>query len=273
VAHYRIVRWNDNTVICEGEASSLADLIVCRNREGISFADAYLTKAYLAGSNLAGANLEGADLADADLTGANLAGANLAGAILAGADLAEANLAGADLAGADLRLSDLAGANFTGAILAGANFTGANLAFANLAGSNLAFANLAGSNLTEADLARSNLTKADLTRANFRRADLTAIRDDFFAVLSTARDEVAAVRAAVEAGKIDGELYVGDYACLIGTIANARGCSYDAMDDLPDNARRPAERWFLGLRPGDTPDRSQIAAITLEWIDEWLDVN
>lgn len=36
------------------------------------------------------------------------------------------------------------------------------------------------------------------------------------------------------------------------------------------NSARPAERWFLQLRPGDTPATSEVARITLEWIDTWL---
>ncbi len=29
-------------------------------------------------------------------------------------------------------------------------------------------------------------------------------------------------------------------------------------------------RWFLALRPGDTPARSPVARVTAGWIEEWL---
>ena len=39
---------------------------------------------------------------------------------------------------------------------------------------------------------------------------------------------------------------------------------------VPPDADRPAERWFLAIRPGDTPTSSQIVAITVGWIDAWV---
>jgi hypothetical protein len=32
----------------------------------------------------------------------------------------------------------------------------------------------------------------------------------------------------------------------------------------------PAERWFLAIKSGDTPETNPVAKITLEWIDEFL---
>lgn len=31
--------------------------------------------------------------------------------------------------------------------------------------------------------------------------------------------------------------------------------------------------WFLAIKPGDTPDRSRIVEITLDWIAEWTKQN
>jgi uncharacterized protein YjbI with pentapeptide repeats len=74
-------RYKD-TVIYEGDANNILDLV---------------QQAVASGANLEGADLEGANLYGADLRGANLYGADLRGANLYRADLEGANLEGANL--------------------------------------------------------------------------------------------------------------------------------------------------------------------------------
>jgi hypothetical protein len=57
---------------------------------------------------------------------------------------------------------------------------------------------------------------------------------------------------------------------LVGTIANARGKSHHDLGPLIPDAGRPAERFFLAIKPGDTPDNSEPARLAVAWIDEWL---
>ena len=151
---------------------------------------------------------------------------------------------------ADLRGADLRGANLRGANLGGANLYGANLGGANLYGANLRGANLRGANLGGANLA--------------------PIRTDFFDVLLRAPGEVAALRQALIDGRVDGSTYSGDCACLVGTIANARGCEKDDLVTIEPDSDRPAERWFMNIHPGDTPEKSHVAKLTVEWVDEFL---
>ncbi|HYE79188.1 MAG TPA: pentapeptide repeat-containing protein [bacterium] len=121
-----------------------------------------------------------------------------------------------------------------------------------------------------ADLSGAVLSGADLSGADLSGADLSPIRADLRSVLDVVPLEVPALRAAIVEGRVDGSVYQGSCACLVGTIANARGCDFGSIPGLVPSAHRPAERWFLAIRPGDTPERSQIAAITLQWVDEWL---
>jgi uncharacterized protein YjbI with pentapeptide repeats len=162
---------------------------------------------------------------------ANLRGADLSGANLSGADLSGADLSGADLSGADLRGADLSGANLSGADLSGADLSGADLSGANL----------------------------------------TPIRDDLWAVLSSAPREVMGLRKAIVEGRIDGSTYEGSCACLVGTIANVRGCSFDALPMLKPNGGRPIERFFLSIQKGDTPENNQFSKFALEWLDQWVE--
>jgi hypothetical protein len=207
---------------------------------------------------------ERADLARADLADAYLARADLAGADLAGANLARADLAGAYLAGANL-----ADANLARAYLAGADLAGADLAGADLAGADLAVADLAG-----ADLARADLAGADLSEEGLRQ-----FKADMWLTLTEAdANEVRFLIAALKAGAVDGSTY-GDgksCACLVGTLARFQGEDGEARDH---SASRPAERWFMMIRPGDAPGRVDddgketgggfAARKALQWAEEW----
>ena len=220
-----------------------------------------------------------ANLSDANLFGANLSGANLSGADLFGADLSRANLYRADLSGASLYRADLSGANLSDANLFGANLSdadlfGADLSRANLFGANLYDANLFGANLSDADLSRANLSGANLSGANLSGAnlsdaDLSKIKYDFFGRLLTQKNEAEALKQAIIGGKIDGSAYEGECCCFVGTIANAVKCNYTSLPILKPDASSPTERWFLGIKKGDTHDNSQISKITLEWIEEF----
>ena len=112
--------------------------------------------------------------------------------------------------------------------------------------------------------------RADLRGANLDGADLSRIREDLYAVLGSAPNEVPALLQALRDGRVDGSTYEGDCACLVGTIAKARGCYYNEVSGLPPDSSRPAERWFLAIRKGDRPADNQVAAITERWIAEWV---
>ena len=123
--------------------------------------------------------------------------------------------------------------------------------------------------LTGAVLTDADLTDAVLTRAVLTGTDLTPIRVDLFDVLLRAPHEVSGLIQALRDGKVDGGIYEGDCACLVGTIANLQHCKYNEVPNLNINSNRPAERWFLGIRRGDTPDNSNLVKITIEWIEEF----
>ena len=198
-----------------------------------------------------GADLTRARLTDADLTGADLTRARLTRANLAGADLARADLADADLSGANLARADLTRARLTGADLTRARLTDADL--------------------TGADLTGATLTGADLTDATLTGARLEPIKADLWMVLTHAgRREAEGLCVALREGRVDGSQYQGACACLVGTLAKVRGVAYWDIPGLRPDSTRPSERWYTGIRKGDTPATNPIAALSLAWAEEWL---
>ena len=163
-------------------------------------------------------------------------------------------------AGVDLRGSDLRGSN-----LRGSNLRGSDLSGSNLSDSDLRDSNLSGSDLSGSDLSGSDLSGSDLSDSN-----LTPIRDDFWAVLSSAPAEVPALVQALKDGKVNGSTYTGECACLVGTIANAKKCDYREIKGLIPNSHRPAEMFFTAIKPGDTPKKNAAAKLSVEWAEEWL---
>ena len=189
---------------------------------------------------------------------------------LSDANLSGANLSGADLSGADLSLADLSGADLSRADLSRANLSGADLSRADLSRADLSRANLSRANLSGADLSDATLSRADLSGADLSRADLSGIRDDIWAVLSSAPREVPSLRQSLIDGKVDGSTYSGECACLVGTLAHARGGDEYCIPGLTPNSYRPAERFFMGIRKGDKPETNQLSKLALEWVDQWL---
>ena len=179
----------------------------------------------------------------------------------------EAVSKGANLSGADLRDAYLRGANLSDAYLGGANLSDAYLRGANLSGADLRGANLGG-----ADLSDANLRGADLRDADDPRSPLYPIRLDYYSVLDQAPAEAQGLREALTEGRVDGSVYEGECACLVGTIANVRGCDIGKLG-IPPNADRPAESWFIPIRKGDTPEGKNEGAfrsrLAVQWLDEW----
>lgn len=158
----------------------------------------------------------------------------------------------------------------SGAILSGADLSGADLSWMNLSGEDLSWTNLSETNLSGTNLSGTNLSETDLSGTNLSVANLEPIRDDIWAVLSAAPAEAEGLRAALVEGRVDGSAYTGECACLVGTIAKIRGAGVYSLGALKPNSSRPAERFFLAIRKGDTPETNQVSMIAVRWVDEWL---
>jgi len=224
-----------------------------------------LREADLCRANLRDAVLRRANLSGVDLRRANLRAADLRHVDLVGADLREADLTCANLHAADLRHADL-----RDAVLHRADLHRADLRDADLRHANLSDTDLRETDLRAADLRGADLGVSDLSTAALSPSTLRAFRDDFWAVLSSAPNEVVGLRNAIVLGRVKGSTYRGECACLVGTIANVRQCDVNTLGTLEPNPNRPAEVFFLGISLGDTPTNNLRAQLVLEWLDEWV---
>ncbi len=82
--------------------------------------------------------------------------------------------------------------------------------------------------------------------------------------------EISGLRKSLVGGKINGSTYEGECCCLVGTIANVKGCNYNKLPGITPDSGRPAERWFMGIKPGMTADNSVMVKLTIDWIDEFI---
>lgn len=102
------------------------------------------------------------------------------------------------------------------------------------------------------------------------------VKEDLFELLALAYPpEIAELKTAFLEGRIDGSLYKGECACLVGTIAKARGVGHLEIEDwdklgLRVDPTSPAERFCTRVERGDTPDISSTAQKFVQWIDEYL---
>jgi len=264
--------------------------------------DADLTYTSLEDANLVQASLKGAKLNNAFLTNADLSLANLKNSDLRDARLNCANLSfakfdDADLRGVNFRAAEFRFTHFNRANLSGVSFLKLKMHHtdfraANLTNTNFNLADLRNSQLDDADLsnaavrslrlAGTSLKGAKLDGVNLRNADLVDIRSDFFEILLRIPHEIEPLRLALIEGRIKGPDQ-GVYRGLFGIIRHMRGCSledlFDRNNELSQNKGlleytddRPVEAWFAGIGEGDTPENNQISAITVEWIDEFLEL-
>jgi hypothetical protein len=255
-------------------------------RSGASLDGARLDGARLDGASLDGASLDGASLDGASLDGASLVRASLVRASLDGASLVRASLDGASLDGASLVRASLDGASLVRASLDGASLDGASLDGASLDGASLVRASLDGASLVRASLDGASLDGASLDGASLDGASLDGIKNDVWAVLLHAQPEVAALLTALRAGKIDGSVYRrregSEFCgCLVGSLEIAyaqrtgvtealRDANTEIIPGLKRDGARPAERWFLAIKPGNTPENHTVARLTEKWVLEFM---
>ena len=158
--------------------------------------------------------------------------------------------------------------NFSLGLFTNCNFSGCDFTHSSLYAATFRNCNFNNSDFTVCDLFKTIFHNCDFSNSSFtscsllstlfdncnlQDANLTPIRDDVWAVLDTSPHEVPVLRTALLEGRVDGN----DYP----RVAPGRVTPGD---------HRPAERFFNGIKPGDSPDTNPVLAIALGWVNEWI---
>jgi hypothetical protein len=120
------------------------------------------------------------------------------------------------------------------------------------------------------DSSQATIKTLGSSQATIETWESANIRDDLWAVLCSYPSEILTLREALLAGLINGKVYEGDCACLVGTIAKTQGVHFKYLKSIKPNGNRPAELWFWNIKTGDTPSTNKFSALALKWIDELL---
>lgn len=107
---------------------------------------------------------------------------------------------------------------------------------------------------TEGNTISKTVKAAIEARANLIGADLIVIKNDLWRVLIENKNEVEGLLKSLEDGKINGSQYSGECSCLKGTLAKCKGFATPKAAGLVENIKEPAEKWFLQIHEGHTPE-------------------
>ncbi len=180
-------------------------------------------------------------------------------------DLSERSLQAEDLEALDLRNVRANRADFRSACLRNVDFSST---FSDgLSGTNFEEADVTGMVVVGRDLKSARLSYEQLLTMNW-----DVVHADVVDILSRAAHEVPGLLAALHAGTVNGTAYEGECACLVGTIAKLRGVHYRDLRNvgIKENSSRPAERFFLAVRKGDTPASNVYARLAATWLEAFI---
>jgi hypothetical protein len=135
--------------------------------------------------------------------------------------------------------------------------------------SSFARSSFEGSRFEDSRFVDSSFARSSFARSSF--VDENEAKADFMLIMAWAELEIPNLILALRNGRVDGSVYTGECACLVGTIANARGVE---VYTLEQNSSRPAERWFMMISKGDKPSDETpggyASARAVEWAEEYL---
>jgi hypothetical protein len=92
---------------------------------------------------------------------------------------------------------------------------------------------------------------------------------DFWAKLLKLKNEVPAFKKELKAGRIKGSAYEGECSCFCGTMGKIKQMPYNKLPGVKADASSPTEQWFMMIYKGDTPENSEVAKLTMAWIEEF----
>ena len=128
-------------------------------------------------------------------------------------------------------------------------------------------------NKRDADLRGADLRDANLYGADLKKLPVSFVNQasrDMLFIFQSLKQELPKFREKLVAGEIDGTVYEGECACLIGTMGNVDGGIDKVCLAIPfydKGTHNPAENWFLNIRKGDTPKNNEFSKHALMLVD------
>jgi uncharacterized protein YjbI with pentapeptide repeats len=246
--------------------------------EGGAFARSSFDGSSFDGSSFDGSSFDGSSFVDSSFARSSFARSSFVDSSFARSSFVDSSFARSSFARSSFVDSSFARSSFVDSSFARSSFVDSSFDGSSFDGSSFVDSSFArssfdGSSFVDSSFARSSFVDSSFDGSSFESIPAeykNQVRDDLWAVLSAAPNEVEGLRKALAEGRVNGSTYQGACACLVGTIANVRGCDYRELGILQPNSNRLAELWFISINKGNTPDDNPFSRLALEWVDQWL---
>ena len=225
--------------------------------------------------------IEYVDLSGMDLSGVDFTDSSFTRSSFTDSSFTRSSFTDSSFTRSSFTDSSFTRSSFTDSSFTDSSFTRSSFTRSSFTDSSFTRSSFTRSSFTDSSFTRSSFTDSSFTRSRFDNDTIKNIREagqlkmfndyrnDLWAILLYAQNEIPALIVALNSGNVDGSTYSGSCACLVGTIANARHCDYESLITIKPDSNRPAEQWFMQINSGDTPDKSEVAKLTIEWVEEF----
>ena len=190
-------------------------------------------------------------------------------------DLRSAGYSASALRSAGYSASDLRRASYSASDVLSAGYSASALRRAGYSASALLSASYSASDLLSAGYSASALRRAGYSASDVLSLETSCKEDVQAKAKKMDRDEAAFVAQQLRLGLLDGSTYgaVDSCGCFLGTAARAAGktvSEYCQFHGIKKDGSSPAEKWFMDVSIGDTPENNYAAQKGVEWIEEVL---
>lgn len=198
-----------------------------------------------------------------------------------GGTLENVNLSNLDLSGVNLNNARFINSRFDNSIFYGSEICSSHFIGCSFNGSEFYNTKVFESQFLRSQFFNSRFANLEFSSALFTNEVLRWLREngqltsldgykaDLWMKLIKTKKTIAALREALNAGRIDGTYYRGSAFEFCGTIASPRGLCYNTPTGIRADCSSPVEQWFLMISAGMTPANSEVVRLALEWIDEF----
>ncbi len=169
--------------------------------------------------------------------------------------------------------SEVRAAGYSASEVLSAGYSTSALRAAGYSASEVLSAGYSAPEVRAAGYSASALRSAGYSASALRDTELSSERDIKNKCKKMGREESQFVCDTLYRGLMDGRQYgsIESCGCFLGSAAKKARLSVDDFCKklgIKKNADSPAEKWFMGVSVGDTPENNYAAKKGVEWIEE-----